>query len=255
MATDPSGTGIAAIAATLPVVGTHPVATLRDEAASALPALTALHPGVPATLAELSIAGKLIAELLQTSPSAAPAVHATPLLAAPTTQAAVIANALRQDIEHSGLFYESHLADWVCGRRKLESLAQEPQARSTAADELPAILRQQLELLDSQPLQWQIELWPGMPVRLQVEQQPADTHDGTCEAMPDSWTSTLVSQLPLLGSVAATLRIAGDRLQLKLHASGPASALLSERSDELRSALTAAGLQLQQFDTDAEASI
>lgn len=243
--------GIAAIAASLPVLGPDPVASLRDDATPVLPAPAAPPPAAPVDIAQLSVTGKLLAALLQTSP-AAPAAHAAPLLGSPTAEAPVIAGALRAGIEHSGLFYESHLADWVSGQRELESLAREPQMNGKAADDMPAILRQQLDMLDNQPLQWRGELWQGMPVQLQVGRQAAQNRGGASEQRPDTWTSTLVSELPSLGSVIATLRIDGDRLQLRLHAAGAASALLAERSGELRDALAVAGLRLQRFDADGE---
>lgn len=250
-------TGIAAIGAALPVLGAEPVASLHDNATAVPPAPLAHPAAAPTGLAQLSTTGKLLAELLQTLPQAAPAAHAVPLLAEPTAQSPMIADAMRKGIAHSGLFYESHLADWVAGQRAIDTLAQEPQA-SGATDELPAILRQQIDLLDSQPLQWRGELWPGMPlqVQLQVERQTADTEGGTGqEALPDAWTSTLVSELPALGSVTARLRIEGDRLQIRLQAGEPASGMLAGRAAELRDALSAAGLQLQRFDAiDGQAS-
>ena len=42
---------------------------------------------------------------------------------------ALLAKALVQSLESSGLFYESHLAEWANGQRSLESLDREPQSR------------------------------------------------------------------------------------------------------------------------------
>ena len=42
---------------------------------------------------------------------------------------ALLAKALVQSLEGSGLFYESHLAEWANGQRSLESLDREPQSR------------------------------------------------------------------------------------------------------------------------------
>ncbi len=52
-----------------------------------------------------------------------------PLAASPTTQAALLAPALRQAIAESGLFYEAHQAHWLAGRYPAAALAREPQAR------------------------------------------------------------------------------------------------------------------------------
>lgn len=244
-----SDTGLSALGAALPVLGPDPVATLRDEASPLLPG-TPPAPAAAAERTELSVTGKLLAALLQTSSPPAALTHAAPLMPAPTPEPAAIAEAIRNGIEHSGLFYESHLAEWVSGQRDADALTQEPQSRADAADEVPVIVRQQLELLDSQPVPWRGELWPGLPLQLQIDRQAPDTRRDADEAAPAAWSTTLVSEFPALGSVVAKLRIDGDRLQLKLHARDSASALLAGRSAELRDSLTAAGLQLQRFDTD-----
>jgi hypothetical protein len=54
---------------------------------------------------------------------------AAPLLAMPPLQSKDLAHALTQALVQSGLFYESHQAQWVAGTRPLETLLQEPQAR------------------------------------------------------------------------------------------------------------------------------
>ena len=61
--------------------------------------------------------------------SSAAAAHET---AAPLPVAALRA-ALAQAVSESGLFYESHLAQWLAGQRPLAALMREPQARLTAA--------------------------------------------------------------------------------------------------------------------------
>lgn len=59
----------------------------------------------------------------------APAPPVVPILPAPPTSGAELATPLRQALETSGLFYESHQAEWVGGKRELDALRQEPQAR------------------------------------------------------------------------------------------------------------------------------
>lgn len=80
----------------------------------------------------LSQAGQLISNLLSgehPSAQAATIPRATPLLPMPAPQATLIAPALQQLVVESGLFYESHQAQWVAGRYPVEALAREPQAR------------------------------------------------------------------------------------------------------------------------------
>ena len=139
-------------------------------------------------------------------------------------------------------------------RREPQAQVQ-PQSQARLADDtpLPVILRQQLEMLDGQPLQWQGELWPGQPLRLAVgsERQPPPKDDAP--ATPPAWQTTLASTLPALGDVVARLRIDGDRLQLDLRsADGATAALMASQAAILRDALAAAGLQLQNFSSRAE---
>ncbi|SAL58817.1 flagellar hook-length control protein FliK [Caballeronia terrestris] len=48
---------------------------------------------------------------------------------APPLPASVLASALARTVGESGLFYESHLVEWLAGQRPAVSLAAEPQAR------------------------------------------------------------------------------------------------------------------------------
>lgn len=89
---------------------------------------------VPASEVRLSTLASRVATLLgqgSSSPGIVTAATASPeplLAAAPTSGAALVAP-LRKAVETSGMFYESHQAEWVGGRRPLEALRQEPQAR------------------------------------------------------------------------------------------------------------------------------
>ncbi|WP_175867514.1 flagellar hook-length control protein FliK [Burkholderia contaminans] len=53
--------------------------------------------------------------------------------AAATLPVAALRAALAQAVSESGLFYESHLAQWLAGQRPLAALMREPQARLAAA--------------------------------------------------------------------------------------------------------------------------
>lgn len=64
---------------------------------------------------------------------AGPLVETRPLLGAGPGSADELAGPLRLAIERSGLFYESHQAEWVGGRRELAALKDEPQARLAAS--------------------------------------------------------------------------------------------------------------------------
>ena len=68
-----------------------------------------------------------------------------PLMPTPFTgtpgEIATLAQALQQSLEFSGLFYESHLAQWLNGERTREALMREPQARTGHFPEPSVFLR------------------------------------------------------------------------------------------------------------------
>ncbi len=98
---------------------------------SAEPAL----PVPPSPGAEISPAGRNLNALVQALVPARSAGQPgavqdpVPLLPAPPREAAPLAAALQRSVERSGLFYESHLAEWVAGERPLAQLRDEPQGR------------------------------------------------------------------------------------------------------------------------------
>jgi flagellar hook-length control protein FliK len=79
----------------------------------------------------LSPAAQLIGQLLseEQGTQTAPLNRGQPLLNAPPTTAAPLAAALQKAVEGSGMFYEAHQAQWIAGKRPLETLLEEPQGR------------------------------------------------------------------------------------------------------------------------------
>lgn len=85
----------------------------------------------------LSQTGKFIGALLQQPKTQAQVgtagtnalSSAQPLITSTPTSVQQFATALRDAISQSGLFYESHQAQWASGGRSMESLLQEPQGK------------------------------------------------------------------------------------------------------------------------------
>ena len=194
--------------------------------------------------------------------------------ALPTSSTAALAQhftqALPQALQHSGLFYESHLSDLHFGQRSAAELAQEPQnlnrpasAESTttttspnsnthAAPQDPAqamLVRQQLDTLAHQSLQWQGQAWPEAEMDWTVERHPAQSEDET-----EHWSSTLQLDLPTLGPI--TLRLNLLNQQLLVHIQSDQSApYLDENSLPLRERLQNQGLVLSQLQIEAESTL
>jgi hypothetical protein len=89
----------------------------------------------------LSAAARAVSAILGGETGAAARVTGSrPLLASsqvPPSQA--IAATLAHTVSHSGLFYESHLAQFAAGTRSLDELAQEPQARLEGSPKAPSL--------------------------------------------------------------------------------------------------------------------
>jgi hypothetical protein len=91
--------------------------------------------------ARLSPAAQMIGKLLVPegeTPTPAPLNRGQPLLAQPPVSAQDLLPALKTAVTQSGLFYESHQAQWVTGKLPLASLLHEPQARLSSPDLLTA---------------------------------------------------------------------------------------------------------------------
>ena len=76
--------------------------------------------------------GALLSRATPETPDQVPAsVRAEPLLPAQNEQVdtARLADSLKQTLSESGVFFESHQAEWVTGQRSLQSLMREPQAQ------------------------------------------------------------------------------------------------------------------------------
>jgi hypothetical protein len=205
--------------------------------------------------ASISKAGKLLGEVIAAAQNnGAPqtaAIGRTPLLAAPGADAAQIAAALQKGMEKSGLFYESHVAEWAQGARTQTELAAEPQARGMAPPTDPAtaqLINLQLNAHEQARVAWQGQLWPGQELRWEIERDAPDGEQaGRNDADGDghgSWQSSLTLRFGQLGEVAAKLVLSGGQLHIRLDASEAARALLEAGSGRLADALDAAGAPL-----------
>ncbi|MBK8117208.1 MAG: flagellar hook-length control protein FliK [Candidatus Accumulibacter sp.] len=116
---------------TLAVVATAGSESGRDEGGSAA--------------TSLSRTGQLISNLLggprdgKGGPVALPMNGNQPIATSPPTDAQELLPLLKQAITTSGMFYESHQAEWVDGRYSKEQLLQEPQGKLAPQTPLPQL--------------------------------------------------------------------------------------------------------------------
>jgi hypothetical protein len=149
------------------------------------------HPPHVATL--LSDTALLLGELAaQSHDSRAPASvnSPNPLLDGAPRYPAMLAIGLRSALNTSGLFYESHLSDWVRGTYPLASLMLEPQAQQ---HELQAQLQEPQAKLSSTTLPPPESVRDPNPERMSIDIRPTSEQPGAADLRP-----LIAQQLQLL---------------------------------------------------------
>jgi hypothetical protein len=196
----------------------------------------------------ISDAGRLINHYLADSePQAKAAFQANSVVSHTPQIPALMAQGLKQALTNSGLFYESHLADYMQGGRDLSLIQQEPQNRHIYADGAQAALvSQQLSILENQRIVWQGEVWPGqtMDWKVKVEdQQPHAEHQEKATEAPIFSEITL--HLPQLGKVTAKLQLVDGKMRIQLQADQVQTvSTLKQESGHLAEAIQSLGQKL-----------
>ncbi len=238
---------------------------------------------------QLSQTARMLSDLVQQLPgrNTLPTVTPNgPLLDQPTMNPGVMALALRTALVRSGLFYESHLADWAVGQDSLDGLMREPQNRLAAAETARAtaspatalappdagvasgektlspmhtLLSQQLQVLESPQFGWRGEIWPGQTLEWQLRQE-TDTEQGhaNADASDDAgrgWESRLKLNLPQLGTLTVHIRLdAQQAFSIRMMPEQPeVEALLQQNRGQLAERLATAGCTLQSLSVQHDA--
>lgn len=165
-----------------------------------------------------------------------------------------LAGALRQALSVSGLFYESHQAQWVRGERSTMQLLVEPQNQlvgkqsfasgASQANQTPQtddfytaspttppradaepglritrellpLVQQQLHALETHQVTWIGQVWPGQEMQWEIQGQPEQHAQQQDERQ---WSTEMELALPSLGNVHARLVFSGGGLRLTLQA-------------------------------------
>ncbi|MBA4382628.1 MAG: hypothetical protein C0406_08700 [Sideroxydans sp.] len=215
------------------------------------------------TSEQLSSASRMLSSMTQ-QPLEQPYVK--PLQRAPlwiASQAAapdttVLADKLHNALSHSGLFYESHQAQWIAGMRSTPQLMQEPQNQlpqqtaptpndaavkpnvtstlNTIPEHLQNLVQQQLHTLETRQVLWQGVAWQGQEMRWEVrEESPRRSATGEQDGQ---WVTEIHLDLPHLGNLSARLSLNGGAVNLTLNARDEKTReLLGSASSQLVSAL------------------
>lgn len=182
----------------------------------------------------------------------------TPLVADALADPAALAAGLKQAFGKSGLFYESHVAEWAQGSRPLAELAGEPQQQAAREGVRPnpldpataQFISMQLAAQEQSQLSWQGQLWPGQPMEWDVQREAGGEGGGDGEQA--IWHSRLRLRFPELGELEARLRMVNGTLQVQFSAADDATAaLLRAHAPALASTLESVGTPLAGFDARA----
>ena len=203
--------------------------------------------------ADLSPAARLLAQVLHSAagngaPASAALTGATPLLQQGAPDPAQLANQLQQAISKSGLFYESHVAEWAEGKRPLAELMGEPQAQKAPGTPptdpaLARMINMQLAGQEQGHINWQGQLAPGQAFEWKVTREEEKSQRGGNEQEP-GWQSGLRLRFARLGEVKASITLRGKHVQIDLQADSAALVPLREAAPRLQDAIAAAGSEL-----------
>lgn len=274
----------------------------------------ALYP--PGVSSRVSNAGRFIDDLLRqpaVSAGLTTLSSAGSLLMGPPLDSMQLARSLAAALDRSGLFYESHQAQWLAGLRSLPKLLLEPQARLSSGSattvttaiaarsqgteagargeagagaglsgercdpaapsaargdtngpvhpDALALVRQQLDILETRQFALQGMAWPGQAIMWEAAQEkPQDRgesdkrNQGEGGQAASTWRTTVRLTLPSLGHIAASLRLeanGGCALDVHLAAAEPeATALLRASAALLAGSLKAAGIELRSMEAE-----
>lgn len=149
--------------------------------------------------------------------------------------AAELAKNLQSAVSKSGMFYESHQAQWVQGKLSTQQLLQEPQAKFSKLlehlnlnpnnnnananannlngipkDMLP-VVQQQLDSLANQQFIWQGQAWNGQQMQWEIDED--EHNDGNnAEQKISRWKTRIKMNMPFLGNLDAELRLTMARV-------------------------------------------
>lgn len=273
----------------LPPISQSGLATPAQTAGAALRAALPVPAGANAPSASAQTQSPAPATPAQSAPNTAAIATLARAAGGPTALVNVFMQALSQNVQQSGMFYESHLAQLVKGQVTLSQLQQQPQAQAhlqaaqttdgktssakQAQQSLQAaqtattlqqsgidpstqqIVRQQLEVLANQLFAWRGEAWPGVPMELEVQRRQEEDADTDQEAVSEEesntpWQTRLRVDLPNLGEIEARLYI--DEKSLRMHLRAPHSAEhLNLNLQPLVQRLQAQGINIEQLQVAA----
>lgn len=157
---------------------------------------------------------------------------------------------LKNAISNSGLFYETHLADFLQGKRTLETLQKEPQ--NILGFDPTKCVAQQLTVMEHNKFHWQGEVWPQQNMEWTTTIQKRPEHDQESKQPSEqaeynpSITSVMKLNFSNLGVITAQIHLQNGQLKINFETQGElATQLLKKQSSGLALALQSLGQKLE----------
>lgn len=221
-------------------------------------------PGIEKNTPIISTIGRLLGSLIQDTEQPVPLKSWTdtaPILTKPPINSTELSGLLQKALTRSGLFYESHLAQWVAGKNTLTQLKQEPQSKLTIATMATAtspivdtvvhaqslpLVQQQLAALETGHLVWRGEIWPEQFMEWNISEHSSNGNEQETGDTTSQWQMQLRLTLPKLGEVTVKIILNARDMHIKLHpATLETARLLQDNRSPLATAIAAAGLNVQ----------
>jgi hypothetical protein len=152
---------------------------------------------------------------------------------------------LQNAIIMSGLFYESHLANFAKGKWSLNALMREPQNRPNF--NAPQVVNKQLDALENQTIRWSGNIWSGQQMDWQLTyEQEQSSPLSSANNVDQTIVSVIELDLPKLGKVQARLSMSANILSVQLKAEKPQTeSLFRNEISELKNTFNANGQELK----------
>ncbi len=171
---------------------------------------------------------------------------------------ASLADFIFGSVDRSGVFYESHLKDWLAGRRTLSQIKKEPQNFLSIQsgyedgiteiplggdkDKLSSLVSNQINALLTGKFQIVLEGLFPYPVELNFEREFDDADSRQFPGAKSPWVVNIKMYLEQLGLVEGKVRVHEDVLDLQIACSPPLHEILTKTIPGAREDLAQAGV-------------
>lgn len=227
-------------------------------------------------IASISTTGRFIGLLVHDTLKHVPTntaqslTSSSPILNGTLTNSTELPGLLQKTITQSGLFYESHQAQWINGENTLENLQQEPQGKLMLAvpelsvtkaailaspnPEMPVhiqtmpLVQQQLNTLETGHIFWRGEVWHDQSMEWDIYEQSESEDENKANESDHAaqWRTQLHLSLPQLGDITANILFNSQGLNIKIKTSQfNTTSLLKSNQSLLTTDMQSAGLTIQ----------